>query len=231
MCRPPHYTDTAVCDRKRVGIKHFQPDTPRPSAPQQGTGLVVARPKGHTTQYAPLLEPVKDMYGVTPGYRLGPRRRTAGSRRGGRRQLAGTTRTTRSAERRRSHAGASRSAREAGLPRSVPHRRAPRASRIARSEHAVVRVMTAVVMPENHGAGKEYYRQDEKDPGDNHNPRCGRVEPRRLGLRRWRRWWRRCGDGSRLGFGCFAHALNIAQAHTRRNRFRQQSCCELRCGS
>src|SRR5580693_4870482 len=141
-----------------MGVKHFQPDTPRPGAPKQGTGLVVARPKGHTTQYAPLLEPVKDMYGVTPGYRLGPRRRAAGSRRGGRRQLAGTTRTT-------------------GLPRSVPHRRAPRASRIAGSEHAVVRVMTAVVVPENYGAGKEYDRQDENDPGDNHNPRCGRVEP------------------------------------------------------
>jgi hypothetical protein len=213
-----------------MGVKHFQPDTPRPGAPKQGTGLVVARPKGHTTQYAPLLEPVKDMYGVTPGYRLGPRRRTTGSRRGGRRQLAGTTRTTGSAERRRSHAGATRSARDTGLPRSVPHRRAPRASRIAGSEHAVVRVMTAVVVPENYGAGKEYDRQDENDPGDNHNPRCGCVEPGRLGLRRWRRW-RSCGDGSRLGFGCFAHALNIAQARLRRNRFRQQSCCELSCGS
>jgi len=234
MRTPPQYADTAVCDRRCVRVKHFQPDTPRPSAPQQGTGLAVARPKGHATQYAPLLEPVKKaMYGVTPDYRLGARRRTARRRRGGRRQLAEATRTTRSArERRRSHAGSARSAREAGLPRSVPHRRAPRASRTAGSEHAVVGVMTAVVMPEDYGAGKEYDRQDENDAGDNHNPRCGHVELGRFGLRR--RWWRRgCGDGSRLGrgFGCFTHALNIAQAHNRRNRFRQQNCCELTPGS
>jgi hypothetical protein len=218
----------------RMGvIQHFRPDTPRSSARRQGTGLVVARPKGHATKYAPLLEPVKkDMNGVTPGYKLGARRRTAGSRSGGRRQLAGATGTTRSAERRRSHARSGRSGREAGLPRSVPHRRAPRASRTARSEHAVVGVITAVVMPENYGAGKEYDRQDENDPGDNHNPRRGRVEPGRLGPRRWRRW-RRCGDGSRLGrgFGCFTHALNIAQAHNRRDRFRQQNCCELTPGT
>ena len=207
----------------RMGVKLFQPDAPRSSARRQGTGPVVARPKGHATQYAPLLEPVKkDMNGVTPGYKLGARRRAAGSRSRGRRQLAGATGTT-------------RSAREAGLPRFVPHRRAPRASRTARSEHAVVGVITAVVMPENYGAGKEYDRQDENDPGDNHNPRRGRVELGRLGPRRWRRWrrWRRCGDGSRLGrgFGCFTHTLNIAPTYNRRNEFRQQTCCESRRGT
>jgi hypothetical protein len=212
---------------------------PTAQRPQPGTGLVIARPKGHKTQYAPLLEPVKkDMYGC----RLGARRRSAGSRRGGRRQLAGATgtgrpndratRTTRSAERRRSHAGATRSARKAGLP--VAHRRAPRAPRTPRSEHAVrIAVVTVVVVPEDYGAGKKDDRQDENDPGDNHNPRRGRVEPGRLGSRRRCRWWRGCGNGSRLGrgFGCFTHALNIAQAFNRRNGFRQQNCCESRRGS
>jgi hypothetical protein len=228
--------------RQALSARH-----PTAQRPQQSTGLVVARPKGHATQYAPLLDPVKkDMYGVTPGYPLGARRRTAGSRSGGRRQLAGATgtsrpndwatRTTRSAgEGRRSPAGATRSARGTGLPRSVPHRRFTRAPRAPRFEHAVVRaVMTGVVMPEDYGAGKEYDRQDENDPRDYHNPRCGSVEHGRLGPRRWRRcWgWRSCGDGSRLGrgFGCFTHALNIAQTHNRRNRFRQQTCCESRRG-
>jgi hypothetical protein len=234
MRTPPHYADTAFCDRRRMGVKHFQPDTLRPDVPQQGTGPVIARPKGHATQYAPLLEPVKkDMYGVTLGQRLGARRRAAGSRRGRCRQLAGATGTTRSAERRRSHAGSAgsaRSAMEAGLPRSVPHPRAPRACRTAGSEHAVVAVIAAVVMPENYGAGKENDRQDENDAGDNHNPCCGHVELGRFGRRRC---WRSCGDGSRLGrgFGRFTHALNIAQAHNRRNRFRQQNCCELTPGT
>jgi hypothetical protein len=176
------------------------------------------------------------MDAFTPDY-LGARRRTAGTRSDGRRQLAGATgtsrpndwatRTTGTAGERR---GSTRSAGEAGLPRSVPHRRPTRATRAPRTvwpEHPVVMVV-AVVVSEDDRAGKEYDRQDEYDPGDDHNPRCGRVQPGRLGPRRRR--WRSWGDGGRpgRGFGCFAHALNIAQAHNRRNTFRQQTCCESR---
>jgi hypothetical protein len=181
------------------------------------------------------------MNGFAPDDQLGARRQTAGSRSGGRRRLAGPTgtsrasewaaRTTRPAgERWGSTAGTTRSAREAGLPRSVSHRRAPRATRPAGSEHAVVIVVAVVVVPEDYGAGKEYDRQDENDPGDNHHPRCGRVEPGWLGP--WRRRRSR-GDGSRLvrRFGCFAHTLNIVQADIRRKTFRQQTCCESRRGS
>ena len=65
MRKPPRYADSALRDRMRKDAKHFQHGTPRPGAPQQGTGLAVTRPKGHETQYAPLLEPVKkDICGV-----------------------------------------------------------------------------------------------------------------------------------------------------------------------
>ncbi len=177
------------------------------------------------------------MDGLAPDY-LGPRRRTARSRSGARRQLAGATRTGRprewaarttgaAGEGWRSHA---RSAGEARLPWSVPwRRRSPRATRTAGPEHAVMIAM-ALVVPEDYGAGKEYDRQDEDDPGDNHHPRRGCVEPGWLGPR-WRRRRRRSrGDGSRLGrgFGRFAHVLNIAHAYNRRNTFGQQTCCESR---
>ena len=88
----------------------------------------------------------------------------------------------------------------------------PTGRRAAGFEHAVVEVVT-VVMPEDYGAGEEDDRQDEKDPGDDHDPRRGRVEPGRLGpLRRRRAEVGSRGDGSRLGrgFGRFSHALNIA---------------------
>ena len=159
--------------------------------------------------------------------RLGAWRRIAGSRSDARWQLAGATGTSRAREwaaRPVGPAGKGRRRRcargEAGLPRTV-------ATRTTGFEHAVV--MAMAVVPEDHGAGKEYDRQDENDPGDDHDPRRDRIEPRRLGPRR-RRGRRSCGDGSRLGrmFGCFAHALNIAQADNRRNTFRQQTCCESR---
>jgi hypothetical protein len=186
------------------------------------------------TQRAPVLELVKKgMGGFTPDYQLGARRRTAGRGSDGRRGLTGAGTGERAARTTgpagggwRSPAGTPRSAGEAGLPRPVPGR-APRATRTAGSEDAVVIAVALVVVPEDYGAGKEYDRQDEHDPGDNHHPRCGRVEPGWLGPRR-RRERRSCGDGSRRGrgFGCFAHALNIAQADNRYSTFRQQTCCE-----
>jgi hypothetical protein len=176
--------------------------------------LSLTGPEGHAGQAMPLFS--------NQSRRLGAWRRIAGSRSDARRQLAGATGTSRAREwaarlvgptwegRRRRRARG-----EAGLPRTVAHRRrAPRATRTAGSEHAVV-ILVAVVMPEDYGAGEEDDRQDENDPGDNHHPRRGRIQPRRLGP--WRRRGRRsCGDGSRLGrgFGCFAHALNIAQPIT-----------------
>jgi len=160
--------------------------------------------------------------------RLGAWRRIAGSRSDARRQLAGATGTSRAREWAARPVRPAGARGEAGLPRTVARRRrAPRATRTAGFKHAVV--MAMAVVPEDDGAGKEYDRQDENDPGDNHHPRRGRIEPRWLGP--WRRRGRRsCGDGSRLGrgFGCFAHALNIAQAYNRRNTFRQQTCCESR---
>jgi hypothetical protein len=162
----------------------------------------------------PVPEPVKkDMDGFTPDYQLGARRRTAGRGSDGRRGLTGSGTSERAArttgpagEGWRSPSGTARSA---GLPRPVP-RRAPRTTRTAGSEDAVVIAVALVVVPQDYGAGKEYDRQDEHDPGDNHHPRCGRVEPGWLGPRR-RRGRRSCGDGSRRGrgFGCFAHALRI----------------------
>jgi hypothetical protein len=189
--------------------------------------LSITGPEGHAGQAMPLFS--------NQSRRLGAWRRIAGSRSDARRQLAGATGTSRAREwaaRPVGPAGEGRRRRrargEAGLPRTVAHRRrAPRATRTVGFEHAVV--MAMAVVPEDHGAGKEYDRQDEDDPGDNHHPRRGRIEPRRLGP--WRRRGRRsCGDGSRLGrmFGCFAHTLNIAQAYNRRNTFRQQTCCESR---
>jgi len=153
---------------------------------------------------------------VWPYYQLGARRRAAGRGSDGCRGLTGAGTSERAArttgparEGWRSPAGTARSAGEAGLPRPVPWR-APRATRTAGSEGAVVIAVALVVVPEDYGAGKEYDRQDEYDPGDNHHPRCGRVEPGGLGPRR-RRERRSCGDGSRRGrgFGCFAHALRI----------------------
>ncbi len=160
--------------------------------------------------------------------RLGAWRRIAGSRSDARRQLAGATGTSRAREWAARPVRPAGARGEAGLPRTVARRRrAPRATRAAGFEHAVV--MAMAVVPEDHGAGKEYDRQDENDPGDDHDPRRDRIEPRRLGPRRWRRRRSR-GDGSRLGrgFGRFSHALNIAQACNRRNTFRQQTCCESR---
>jgi hypothetical protein len=141
--------------------------------------------------------------------RLGVRRR-GGSRRGGRRQLAGATRSrraSRSAVRRRRHHA--RSAGVARLPRAITRRRTPRRRRPIRFEHAMVEVVT-VVMPKDHGAGKEYDRQDENDPGDDHDPRRGHIKAGRLD-RSWGHGSLR--DGSRPGrrFGRFSHALTIAQ--------------------
>jgi len=214
--------------------------TPRDPAPPIGhrTGRRVTQ-EPHSP-VPPVREPGnKDTDGFVLDCRLGARRRTAGRRSCGGRRLAGATGTSRPGEWAArttgpagegwgSPAGTTRSAREAGLPRPVPGR-APRAPRTAGSEHAVVIAVALVVVPEDYGAGEEDDRQDEKDPGDDHDPRCGCVEPGRLG-RRGRRRRRSCGDGSRLdrGFGCFAHALNIALAHNRRNTFRQQTCCESR---
>jgi hypothetical protein len=164
--------------------------------------------------------------GATPDNQLGARRRTAGRRSDGRGQLTRTGRASGWAARTTRPAGTTRSAGEARLPRPV-HRRAPRATGTPGFVHAVVKAVAVLVVPEDYGAGKEYDRQDENDPGDNHHPRCRRVEPGRLG--QWRRR-RSCGDGSRMGrgFGCFAHASNIAQTHNRRDTFRQQICCESR---
>src|SRR5262249_1093857 len=88
-------------------------------------------------------------------------------------------------------------------------------------------VMTAVVMAitEDHGAGEEDDRQDEDDPGNDHHPRRGRVDLRRLDHLRW--WGRR--DRRRLccAFRCFTHALNTAPESNCSTRFRRQSCWEV----
>jgi hypothetical protein len=192
----------------RIGLRRFQRE--------------VARPNGHAIQHAPLAEQVKEAIGEELRAARGAGRGHRGHRdRRAREGAAGTIGAARERWRRCART-------EAGLPRTVVRRRrAPRATRTAGFEHAVV--MAMAVVPEDHGAGEEYDRQDENDPGDNHHPRRGRIEPRWLGP-----WGRRGrgnrGDGSRLGrrFGCFAHALNIAQAYNRRNTFRQQTCCESR---
>ena len=171
--------------------------------------------------------------------RLGAWRR-AGSRRGGRRQLTGATRTSRPNER------AARTTRPAGKgggaqpgPPGPPEKPgchgpypggphgAPGPSGLNMPWWIAV---TMVVVPEDYCAGEEDDRQDEKDPGDDHDPRRGRVEPGQLSPRWWRRRRRSRGDGSRLdrGFGRFSHALNIAHAYKRRNTFGQQTCCESR---
>jgi len=66
-------------------------------------------------------------------------------------------------------------------------------------------VVAAVVMvARNLEAGEENCRDDEHDPGDDHDPRCEPVEPIRFDwLSRWR-----AGDRSRRGwcFRCFTHA-------------------------
>jgi hypothetical protein len=87
-------------------------------------------------------------------------------------------------------------------PRNVVH---------ARLAHGVVVpvVVASVVtkVARDAEAGEENSRDDEQDPGDDHNPRCEPVQPIRFGwLSRWH-----CGvggDRSRRGwcFRCFTHA-------------------------
>lgn len=164
-----------------------------------------------------------------PGYPLRPCRRSAGQ-----------WKLTRAARTRRTKGRADRSAWAAEERGSVPGTaRCPKLprpdTRTGRSPgfgHAVVvAVMAGVVRSHDHGAREEYDRDDENDPGDDHHPRRGGVEPARFGLRhqRWRRRWRGRGDGSRRGrwFRCFTHFLNIAPASDGRNKIRQRTCCEL----
>lgn len=141
------------------------------------------------------------------------RRRARASRRSGaRRRLSGAAGTTRSEPRRRT----SRSARPHGREARATRRKAPRSATPRRwsagSEHAgmVTMLVTAVAAAQDHGAGKEDGRQDEDDAGDDHYPRRGGVQPRRLCALpgRWRRRW--CsGDGCRRSgwrFCYFAHS-------------------------
>jgi hypothetical protein len=61
-------------------------------------------------------------------------------------------------------------------------------------------VVTAVMVePDDHGAGEKDGGEDENDPGNDHYPRCGHIEPG--GLDSLVHWWcrlRSCRDGSRL---------------------------------
>jgi hypothetical protein len=69
---------------------------------------------------------------------------------------------------------------------------------------AVVPVMAVVtVVARDAEAGEENRRDDEQDPGDDHNPRSKPVEPIRLSRGSWRWCDRgRCGGGFRK----FTHA-------------------------
>jgi hypothetical protein len=54
-------------------------------------------------------------------------------------------------------------------------------------------VVAVIVEPDDHGTGEEDGGEDENDPGNDHHPRCGHIEPGGLdSLVRWR--WRSCGD-------------------------------------
>lgn len=70
-----------------------------------------------------------------------------------------------------------------------------------------MRVVAMVVMPAEHGTGKENHRHNENNPRDNHDPRGDLIKPaRRCWVRL--RWRSRC-DSTRLSrrFGYFAHVL------------------------
>src|SRR6516165_632669 len=87
----------------------------------------------------------------------------------------------------------------AGRANELPRSRAPGAAGSPGLVHHVIAVIAVVVKPHDHGAGEEDGREDENDPGDDHHPRCGHIEPGGrdvLGCRRWWRW--SCGDGRRL---------------------------------
>jgi hypothetical protein len=68
----------------------------------------------------------------------------------------------------------------------------------------VVVASVVTMVARNLEAGEEDGRDDEQDPGDDHNPRREPVEPVRFV---WRSCWRG-GDRGRRGwcFWCFAHA-------------------------
>jgi len=174
---------------------------------------------------------------LDPGLRARGSRSVLGRRRlTGRRQLAGATRATRAT---RAEARRTRSARAEARRRTVrgSHPRAirpgvlpPSAVRTPGSawleHHAVVMAVIAVsANAHDHGAGEEDGGEDENDPGDDHYPCCGHVDPGGLDwLVRRRRWRRSYGGGlwGRWGFRCVAHALNTAPVPNRDNRFRRQ---------
>lgn len=168
---------------------------------------------------------------------LWPRRRrggagAAGRLRSPRTHLAGT-RTARTAGEPRAHAGTharaharGRGSGESELP-SLPR---AGATRTGRHEHAVmvVAMVITLAVPENQGAGDKDRPDDEDDAGNDHHPRRGLVEPRRLFPRRG--WWWRGGYGSRRGrwgwgwgwgLRCFAHHSNIAQRRDNRKGLRR----------
>jgi hypothetical protein len=76
-----------------------------------------------------------------------------------------------------------------------------------RMDHGVVMAVVPVVVPVAVVAGdaeasEENGRDDEQDPGHDHNPRGEPIEPIRLSRCSWR-GGDRCRPG--LGFRCFAH--------------------------